>query len=128
MMFGTPIHLPIDLVLSSQNPEIETQMYGTVYSNWLTTKLETIHNLTRDKIQLSSKHMIKEYTRKFINSYMKQAMLFGITLLNMEDTAKSYIDPGQVLISLIRELMMSFIKLGKTQNCPSQVIKTQEGK
>lgn len=64
MMFGTPIHLPIDLVLSSQNPEIETQMYGTVYSNWLTTKLETIHNLTRDKIQLSSKHMIKEYSKK----------------------------------------------------------------
>jgi hypothetical protein len=59
MVFGRPINLPIDLVLGSPRPVTETPPNKAEYSFQLANKLQTIHEFARNKLQLSSKHMIK---------------------------------------------------------------------
>ena len=64
MVFGRPIFLPVDLVLGVPDPEMIRQTFGSEFANQLANKLEIIHNFARNKIQLSTKHMIKEYSKR----------------------------------------------------------------
>ena len=63
MVFGRPIYLPVDLVLGIPDYEMNKTL-GPEFANQLANKLEIIHNYARNKIQLSTKHMIKEYSKR----------------------------------------------------------------
>lgn len=63
LVFGRPINLPIDLILGTPTPEIN-ETYASEYSEQLRKKIKAIYNFARNKLQISSKNLFKEYSRK----------------------------------------------------------------
>lgn len=63
LVFGRPINLPIDLILGTPTPEIN-ETYASEYSEQLRKKIKAIYSFARNKLQISSKNLVKEYSRK----------------------------------------------------------------
>lgn len=74
MVFGRPIYLPVDVVLAVLDPEMNRQTFWS----------EFIHNYGRNKIQLSPKHTIKEYSKRIHQHLSEKVILFGSTPQNTQ--------------------------------------------
>ena len=69
MVFGRTIALPSDLVLGRVEPETENTN-SSKFADSLADKLAKVHDLARQKLNLSCQNMIREYNTKLqLNSY-----------------------------------------------------------
>lgn len=89
--------------LSYSKTSAQKQKYGSEFANELASKLQIIHNNARNQLQSSTKHMIREYSKKNSSTLIEWVVQFGFTLQSMRNMEKSYVDHGLVPTLLLKE-------------------------